>query len=55
MISSTAKAQPAQGSAGNRVTFKKAITPAIALSGFGMEEEVAPSELSGFDAYCGAT
>jgi signal transduction histidine kinase len=30
---------------------KKATTPAIALSGFGMEEDVAQSQLSGFDAH----
>ncbi|HEX7515728.1 MAG TPA: CHASE3 domain-containing protein [Chthoniobacterales bacterium] len=30
---------------------KKASTPAIALSGFGMEEDVAQSQLSGFDAH----
>jgi signal transduction histidine kinase len=30
---------------------KKATTPAIALSGFGMEEDVAQSHLSGFDAH----
>jgi DNA-binding response OmpR family regulator len=28
-----------------------ATTPAIALSGFGMEEDVAQSQLSGFDAH----
>lgn len=30
---------------------KNATTPAIALSGFGMEEDVAQSQLSGFDAH----
>ena len=30
---------------------KKAATPAIALSGFGMEEDVTQSQLSGFDAH----
>jgi CheY-like chemotaxis protein len=30
---------------------KNATTPAIALSGFGMEEDVAQSHLSGFDAH----
>ncbi len=30
---------------------KKSATPAIALSGFGMEEDVAQSKLSGFDAH----
>jgi PAS domain S-box-containing protein len=30
---------------------KKSATPAIALSGFGMEEDVAHGELSGFDAH----
>jgi hypothetical protein len=33
--------------AAGRITFKTATTPAIALSGFGMEEDVAQSELSG--------